>query len=98
MPDADTVSTLPGTPLHRAPIRCRRYLWLKHHEPETFDVAYKLMVPGGYLVARFTGESPRIRQVYRPRMVDQGPKKGNKIQFVVLPGGAHIEITTRVNE
>ncbi len=31
-------------------------LWLKHHEPETFKAAHKLMVPGGYLVARFTGE------------------------------------------
>jgi xylulokinase len=31
-------------------------LWLKHHEPETFQAAHKLMVPGGYLVARLTGE------------------------------------------
>ena len=31
-------------------------------------------------------------------VVDQGPNKGNKIQFVVLPDGVHIEFTTRVNE
>ena len=43
-------------------------------------------------------ENSADRQVYRPRMVDQGPNKGNKIQFVVLPDGVHIEFTTRVNE
>jgi catechol 2,3-dioxygenase-like lactoylglutathione lyase family enzyme len=31
-------------------------------------------------------------------VVDQGPNRGNKIQFVVLPDGVHIEFTTRVNE
>ena len=30
--------------------------------------------------------------------VDQGPNKGNKIQFVVLPDGVHLEFTTRINE
>jgi catechol 2,3-dioxygenase-like lactoylglutathione lyase family enzyme len=33
-----------------------------------------------------------------PMEVDQGPNKGNKIQFVVLPDGMHIEFTTRVGE
>ena len=33
-----------------------------------------------------------------PMEVDQGPNKGNRIQFVVLPDGLHIEFTTRVNE
>jgi catechol 2,3-dioxygenase-like lactoylglutathione lyase family enzyme len=33
-----------------------------------------------------------------PLVVDQGPNKGNKIQFVVLPDGVHIEFTTRISE
>jgi catechol 2,3-dioxygenase-like lactoylglutathione lyase family enzyme len=41
----------------------------------------------------------RIRTLSpRPLEVDQGPNKGNKIQFVVLPDGVHIEFTTRVND
>jgi hypothetical protein len=40
----------------------------------------------------------RIRAVsLNPLEVDQGPNKGNKIQFVVLPDGVHLEFTTRVN-
>ena len=31
-------------------------------------------------------------------VVDQGPNKGNSIQFIVLPDGVHIEFTTRVND
>lgn len=33
-----------------------------------------------------------------PMEVDQGPNKGNKIQFIVLPDGMMIEFTTRVND
>lgn len=41
----------------------------------------------------------RIRSLSpSPLIVDQGPNKGNKIQFIVLPDGVHIEFTTRVNE
>ena len=41
----------------------------------------------------------RIRTLSPDLMVvDQGPNKGNKIQFVVLPDGVHIEFTTRANE
>jgi catechol 2,3-dioxygenase-like lactoylglutathione lyase family enzyme len=42
--------------------------------------------------SRITALSPH------PMEVDQGPNKGNKIQFVVLPDGVHIEFTTRVND
>ena len=42
---------------------------------------------------------PRIRTLSPEAMVvDQGPNKGNTIQFVVLPDGVHLEFTTRVNE
>lgn len=34
----------------------------------------------------------------QPMEVDQGPNKGNRIQFIVLPDGLHVEFTTRVNE
>jgi hypothetical protein len=41
----------------------------------------------------------RIRTLSPHSMVvDQGPNKGNTIQFVVLPDGVHLEFTTRVNE
>lgn len=42
--------------------------------------------------ARITTLSPT------PMEVDQGPNKGNKIQFIVLPDGMMIEFTTRVND
>jgi xylulokinase len=31
-------------------------MWLKNHEPKTFEMAYKFMVPGGFLVAQLTGK------------------------------------------
>lgn len=38
----------------------------------------------------------RIRSLATgPFEVDQGPNRGNKIQFVVLPDGVHIEFTTQ---
>ena len=41
----------------------------------------------------------RIRTLSPHSMVvDQGPNKGNTIQFVVLPDGVHLEFTTRINE
>ncbi|MBA4422016.1 MAG: hypothetical protein C0390_02800 [Syntrophus sp. (in: bacteria)] len=54
--DADTVFKITGNPVAPGAYSLPTMLWLKHHEPETFKAAYKLMVPGGYLVARFTGE------------------------------------------
>lgn len=39
---------------------------------------------------------PRIRTLApKPMEVDRGPNRGNKIQFVVLPDGVHIEFTTQ---
>ena len=41
----------------------------------------------------------RIRTLSPHSMVvDQGPNKGNTIQFIVLPDGVHLEFTTRINE
>ena len=47
---------LPGNPVAPGAYSLPTILWLKDHEPEIFRAAHKLMVPGGYLVARFTGE------------------------------------------
>lgn len=33
-----------------------------------------------------------------PMVVDQGPNKGNTIQFVALPDGVTLEFTTRLND
>ncbi len=53
---ADTVFDITGNPLAPGAFSLPTILWLKHNEPESFAAAYKLMVPGGYLVARLTGE------------------------------------------
>jgi xylulokinase len=54
--DADRVFAVTGNPVAPGAYSLPTILWLKHREPETFSAAYKLMVPGGYLVARLTGE------------------------------------------
>ena len=54
--DPDVVFCITGNPVAPGAYSLPTILWLKHHEPETFRAAHKLMVPGGYLVARFTGE------------------------------------------
>lgn len=54
--DADRVFNITGNPVAPGAYSLPTILWLKHHEPETFQAAHKLMVPGGYLVARLTGE------------------------------------------
>jgi len=54
--DADTVFNIAGNPVAPGAYSLPTILWLKHHEPETFEKTHKLMVPGGYLVGRFTGE------------------------------------------
>lgn len=51
------------------------------------------------VVAACKSHDSRIRALSEtPLVVDQGPNKGNSIQFVVLPDGVHIEFTTRINE
>jgi catechol 2,3-dioxygenase-like lactoylglutathione lyase family enzyme len=59
-------------------------------------VAY--MDCAGHSVELQDYSGPADRKEYRPRMVDQGPNKGNKIQVIVLPDGVHLEFTTRVND
>lgn len=54
--DSDKVFEITGNPVAPGAYSLPTVLWLKHHEPETFAAAHKLMVPGGYLVARLTGE------------------------------------------
>jgi xylulokinase len=54
--DADEVFRITGNPVAPGAYSLPTMMWLKQHEPDTFRAAYKLMVPGGYLVARFTGE------------------------------------------
>ncbi|MDF1591057.1 MAG: FGGY family carbohydrate kinase [Desulfobacterales bacterium] len=54
--DPDQVFSVTGNPVAPGAYSLPTILWLKHHEPETFEKAHKLMVPGGYLVARLTGE------------------------------------------
>ena len=53
---AETVFSITGNPLAPGAYSLPTLLWLKHHEPDSYEAAHKLMVPGGYLVARLTGE------------------------------------------
>lgn len=52
----EKVFSVTGNPLAPGAFSLPTLLWLKHHEPESYEAAHKLMVPGGYLVARLTGE------------------------------------------
>ncbi len=54
--DAEEVFKITGNPVAPGAFSLPTMLWLKHHDPELFAAAHKLMVPGGYLVARLTGE------------------------------------------
>jgi xylulokinase len=45
-----------GNPLAPGAYSLPTIQWLRRHEPETFRSAHRLLVPGGYLVARLTGE------------------------------------------
>ncbi len=56
MLDPDEVFKVTGNPVAPGAFSLPTMLWLKHHDPEVFAQAHKLMVPGGYLVARLTGE------------------------------------------
>jgi xylulokinase len=51
----DEVFSVTGNPVAPGAYSLPTILWLKHHEPDTFRRAHKLIVPGGYLVARLTG-------------------------------------------
>ncbi len=53
---AETVFSVTGNPLAPGAFSLPTILWLKHNEPQSYAAAHKLMVPGGYLVARLTGE------------------------------------------
>jgi xylulokinase len=54
--DADHVFAISGNPVAPGAYSLPTILWLKHNDPEIFSAAHKLMVPGGYIVARLTGE------------------------------------------
>jgi xylulokinase len=54
--EAEEVFNITGNPVAPGAYSLPTILWLKHNDPETFAAAHKLMVPGGYLVARLTGE------------------------------------------
>ena len=53
---AEQIEAVTGNPAAPGAYSLPTILWLKHEEPETFARAHKFMVPGGYLVARFTGK------------------------------------------
>jgi xylulokinase len=53
---ADRVFEITGNPVAPGAYSLPTILWLQQHEPEVFAAAHKLMVPGGYLVARLTGQ------------------------------------------
>ncbi len=53
---AQAVFEITGNPLAPGAFSLPTIIWLKHNEPESYAAAHKLMVPGGYLVARLTGE------------------------------------------
>ena len=53
---AEEVFSITGNPLAPGAFSLPTMLWLKHNEPDSFAQAHKLMVPGGYLVARLTGK------------------------------------------
>ncbi len=52
----DSVLDVTGNPIAPGAYSLPTILWLRRHEPRVFEAAHKLMVPGGYLVARLTGE------------------------------------------
>jgi catechol 2,3-dioxygenase-like lactoylglutathione lyase family enzyme len=73
------------------------------HKPRMVDVGHfhlSFVVDDiDAVVAACKSYDGRIRTLsVTPMAVDQGPNKGNTIQFVVLPDGVHIEFTTRKGE
>lgn len=53
---AARVFEVTGNPLAPGAYSLPTILWLARHEPRIVDAADRLLVPGGYLVARLTGE------------------------------------------
>jgi len=53
---AESILEITGNPLAPGAYMLPTLLWLKQHEPDVYQAAHKLMVPGGYIVARLTGE------------------------------------------
>lgn len=53
---SEVIQDITGNPGAPGAYSLPTILWLKHKEPETFQKAHKFMVPGGYIVARLTGE------------------------------------------
>lgn len=54
--DVEHVFEITGNPVAAGAYSLPIILWLKHHDPNCFAAAHKLMVPTGYVVARLTGE------------------------------------------
>ena len=54
--DPDEVFRITGNPVAPGAYSLPTLLWLKNDRPDIFNRAHKLMVPGGYIVARLTGE------------------------------------------
>jgi xylulokinase len=55
LPEAEKLVNLAANPIDPAYIT-PKLLWLKKHQPEIFDAAYKFLTSSGFIVARFTGE------------------------------------------
>lgn len=53
---SEEVFRITGNPLAPGAFSLPTMLWLMNNEPEVFRAAHKLMVPGGYIVARLTNE------------------------------------------
>jgi xylulokinase len=54
--DSQEVFRVTGNPVAPGAYSLPTILWLKHQQPESFARTHKLMVPGGYIVGRLTGE------------------------------------------
>jgi len=53
---SEEIFAVTGNPLAPGAFSLPTILWLMNNEPQSYEAAHKLMVPGGYLVARLTGE------------------------------------------
>ena len=54
--DSEEVFRVTGNPVAPGAYSLPTILWLKHQRPGSFANTHKLMVPGGYIVGRLTGE------------------------------------------
>ncbi len=53
---AEQVFNVTGNPVAPGAYSLPTILWLKQEEPRIFESAHKLLVPGGFIVAKLTGE------------------------------------------